>query len=147
MMIPLLSVYRDLPSRPPSSKPYLTSIALSLRCCDAAADLLIEAFGGVEIARSVAGGVRWWQVRGLEGIPAEWIMVRKDIDARRRRRKAEKADLRRSKSTRTIRTQKAEEASAAQAHEDDNEPEPHIYSTEMDGTPCMLYIHVGPVGR
>ncbi|KAG9001387.1 hypothetical protein FRB94_004799 [Tulasnella sp. JGI-2019a] len=128
------------------SPPWVRTVRMMvpLSCCDEAADLLIEALGGIEVARNVAGGVRWWQVRGLEGIPAEWIMVRKDIDARRRQRKADKADLKRSKSTRTIRTQqRVEEAATTNHSHDDNEPEPHIYSTEMDGTPCMLYIHGG----
>ncbi|KAG8879774.1 hypothetical protein FRB98_005539 [Tulasnella sp. 332] len=134
---PIVVSIRDLPPAP--SPPEKETMGLT-------ADLLIDAFGGIEIARNVAGGVRWWQVRGLEGIPAEWIMVRKDIDARRRRRKAEKEELRRSKSARNIRTIQKTAGPAvnnATHRDDDNEPEPHVYSSEMDGTPCMLYIHGG----
>ncbi|KAG2116013.1 alpha beta-hydrolase [Suillus discolor] len=37
-----------------------------------AADLLIQWFGPEDLKR-VVGGERWWQVRGLDGIDAEWI--------------------------------------------------------------------------
>ena len=40
--------------------------------CNQAADALIEWFGPEEL-KCVVGGERWWQVRGLDGIDAEWI--------------------------------------------------------------------------
>ena len=47
-------------------------IVIPLRSCNEAADTLIEWFGPEEL-RKVVGGERWWQVRGLDGIDAEWI--------------------------------------------------------------------------
>jgi hypothetical protein len=38
-----------------------------MSCCDQAATYLIEALGGEEMARRVVGGVKWWQVRGVNG--------------------------------------------------------------------------------
>lgn len=38
-----------------------------MSCCDAAATYLIRVLGGEEVAKRVIGGVKWWQVRGLEG--------------------------------------------------------------------------------
>jgi hypothetical protein len=40
--------------------------------CNAAADLLINWFDPNEL-KHVVGGEKWWQVRGLDGIDAEWI--------------------------------------------------------------------------
>lgn len=80
------------------------------------------------------GGTRWWQVRGLDGIPGEWIAVRKDIDAQRRRQ--QNGSLRRSKSQGHGLNHEHKDS------ENDKEQEPHEYSKEMEGTPCMLYIHV-----
>ena len=39
-----------------------------LPCCDEAASHLIEALGGEDVARQVIGGVKWWQVRGIDGL-------------------------------------------------------------------------------
>lgn len=45
---------------------------IPLSSCNQAADTLIEWFGPEEL-KHVVGGERWWQVRGLEWIDAEWI--------------------------------------------------------------------------
>jgi len=42
-----------------------------------AADYLVTAFGGEEMAYKIAGGVRWWQVRTGPGVEAEWICMKK----------------------------------------------------------------------
>ena len=47
-------------------------VRIPLSSCNRAADALIEWFGPDELKR-VVGGERWWQVRGLEWIDAEWI--------------------------------------------------------------------------
>ena len=43
-----------------------------------AAEILVEAFGGEEMAYKVAGGTKWWQVRAGKGLEAEWIVMKKD---------------------------------------------------------------------
>jgi hypothetical protein len=45
----------------------VVKITVPLSCCDDAADYLIKALGGEEVAKRVAGGTKWWQVRGLKG--------------------------------------------------------------------------------
>ncbi len=47
-------------------------VLIPLKTCNEAADHLIEWFGPDELEK-VVGGERWWQVRGLDGIDAEWI--------------------------------------------------------------------------
>ncbi|KAI0650222.1 alpha/beta-hydrolase [Trametes meyenii] len=47
-------------------------VKIPLSSCNKAADSLIEWFGPDELSR-VVGGERWWQIRGLEWIDAEWI--------------------------------------------------------------------------
>lgn len=51
---------------------------MPLSSCNQAADALIEWFGPEEL-KHVVGGERWWQVRGMNGIDAEWIAEREHI--------------------------------------------------------------------
>ncbi|KAJ3533909.1 hypothetical protein NMY22_g7140 [Coprinellus aureogranulatus] len=53
-------------------------VQVPLSSCNEAADALIEWFGPEEL-KHVVGGERWWQVRGLNGIDAEWIAEREHI--------------------------------------------------------------------
>ncbi|KAG8979008.1 hypothetical protein FRC05_009218 [Tulasnella sp. 425] len=111
-------------------------VMIPLSSCDKAADKLIEALGGKEMAKQTVGGTRWWQVRGLDGIPGEWIVVRKDIAAQRKRHKTEKDQnsyFHRAKSTGFF----------GANEQDEKQQEPHEYTPEMEGTPCMLYVHGG----
>lgn len=50
-------------------------VRVPLQSCNQAADLLIQWFGPEDLKR-VVGGEKWWQVRGLDGIDAEWIAER-----------------------------------------------------------------------
>ncbi|KAL0949342.1 hypothetical protein HGRIS_009412 [Hohenbuehelia grisea] len=55
--------------------PYWAAVAavlIPLSTCNRAADVLIDWFGPLEL-KQVVGGERWWQVRGLDGIDAEWV--------------------------------------------------------------------------
>ncbi|KAG1755513.1 Alpha/Beta hydrolase protein [Suillus lakei] len=47
-------------------------VRVPLHSCNQAADLLIQWFGPEDL-KCVVGGEKWWQVRGLDGIDAEWI--------------------------------------------------------------------------
>ncbi|KAI0824710.1 alpha/beta-hydrolase [Trametes gibbosa] len=47
-------------------------VEIPLSSCNKAADALIEWFGPEEL-KYVVGGERWWQIRGMEGLDAEWI--------------------------------------------------------------------------
>lgn len=54
---------------------------IPLPSCNQAADALIEWFGPEEL-KTVVGGERWWQVRGLEWIDAEWITEKDYLEDR-----------------------------------------------------------------
>ncbi|KEP50818.1 putative lipase/esterase from carbohydrate esterase family CE10 protein [Rhizoctonia solani 123E] len=62
-------------------------VMIPLSSCDEAAPLLIQALGGPEAARQVAGGTKWWQVRGVKGVDAQWVAVKRDWREAERRRK------------------------------------------------------------
>ncbi|KAJ2931623.1 hypothetical protein H1R20_g5347, partial [Candolleomyces eurysporus] len=57
----------------------VSPVTIPLSICNEAADALIEWFGPEEL-NTVVGGERWWQVRGLSGIDAEWIAEREHLD-------------------------------------------------------------------
>lgn len=78
-------------------------VQIPLASCNQAADVLKSWFAEDEL-RDIVGGERWWQVRGLSGIDAEWIAMKDDVDAmnpeaakdakeRRQRAKERKAKL------------------------------------------------------
>ena len=50
----------------------VSPVLIPFQSCNRAADLLIEWFGPVDI-KSIVGGEKWWQVRGLDGVESEWI--------------------------------------------------------------------------
>ncbi|KZT38355.1 alpha/beta-hydrolase [Sistotremastrum suecicum HHB10207 ss-3] len=54
---------------------FTESVMIPLAKCNEAADLLIQWFGPQEL-QSIVGGEKWWQVRGLDGIEAEWLTMR-----------------------------------------------------------------------
>lgn len=56
----------------------MSPVIIPLPTCNDAADTLIEWFGPEELTH-VVGGERWWQVRGLSGVDAEWIAEQADI--------------------------------------------------------------------
>ncbi|KAF5333486.1 hypothetical protein D9611_002644 [Ephemerocybe angulata] len=56
----------------------ISPVRVPLSSCNDAADCLIKWFGQNEL-KKVVGGERWWQVRGLDGIDAEWIAERDHI--------------------------------------------------------------------
>ena len=55
-------------TRTPSS-PYthLVRVLVPLSICNEAATILVQVLGGEDKAREIVGGVKWWQVRGIEG--------------------------------------------------------------------------------
>ncbi|KAJ3518062.1 hypothetical protein NLJ89_g103 [Agrocybe chaxingu] len=57
----------------------VSPVTIPLSTCNDAADSLIEWFGPEEL-KHVVGGERWWQVRGLDGIDAEWMAQAEDIE-------------------------------------------------------------------
>jgi hypothetical protein len=73
------------------SPPYVLihRLLIPLETCHDAAQYLIQGLGGEDMARTMVGGTKWWQVRGLKGVEAEWIGIKKDWRADEARRKEE----------------------------------------------------------
>jgi hypothetical protein len=50
---------------------HVVRLLVPMSCCDKAAAYLIAALGGPDVARRTVGGIKWWQVRGINGyVPA-----------------------------------------------------------------------------
>ncbi|EAU91257.2 lipase/esterase [Coprinopsis cinerea okayama7 len=101
---------------PPWVHVFRTTVPMS--CCDEAASYLISALGGEDVCRRVVGGVKWWQVRGIDGVDAQWIAAKKDWREAKRRFK-----------------QRGEKYSTAN--------EEGTYAKDMDAMRCILYLHGG----
>ncbi|KAG8768394.1 hypothetical protein FRC12_005594 [Ceratobasidium sp. 428] len=63
-------------------------VLIPLSCCDDAAPLLLQALGGPD----AVGGSKWWQVRGVRGVDAQWVAVKRDWREAERRRKQRQDD-------------------------------------------------------
>ncbi|KAJ3576185.1 hypothetical protein NP233_g603 [Leucocoprinus birnbaumii] len=68
------------------------SIMIPLSSCNISADVLLDWFGSDELRR-VVGGHKWWQVRGLDGIEAEWITEKKYLSSTKERASDPKSSL------------------------------------------------------
>lgn len=65
-------------------------VLIPLSSCDDAARSLVEWFHPDELTH-VVGGERWWQIRGLDGLEAEWVTEKEylsPIDLEFEKRKA-----------------------------------------------------------
>ncbi|KAK0225287.1 Alpha/Beta hydrolase protein [Armillaria fumosa] len=110
---------------------HVERLIVPMSSCDDAAKYLVQALGGQDATRRVAGGVKWWQARVTNGVDAEWITMKKDL------REANKRDKGRTTATSTPVTPPVEEPKAhTGAHATDNDP-------ETDEMCCFLYLHGG----
>ncbi|OCH89858.1 alpha/beta-hydrolase [Obba rivulosa] len=111
---------------------HVVRLIVPMPCCDAAAVALIRALGGEEHTKRVVGGTKWWQVRGVRGVSAEWITAKKDWqEAKRRHRERERG----------AETPKGQ--ANGSANSDTAQEIPASYEPEMDEMPCVLYAHGG----
>ncbi|KAF9071674.1 hypothetical protein BDP27DRAFT_1418782 [Rhodocollybia butyracea] len=100
---------------------HVVRVRIPMSSCDEAASYLITALGGQDIAARLVGGVKWWQVRSIDGVDAQWITAKKDWqEAKRRYKEREK--------TRAEPLDQAEDAT---------------YDEDMDTMRCILYAHGG----
>ena len=119
---------------------------MPLSKCEEAASYLIKALGGEDVAKRLIGGIKWWQVRGVNGsafaicglehvflmlhsVDAQWFTAKKDWKESKRKHK-----LQRSKEF-TDSSSPGSEAGQAK-----NEA---AYDKDMDATRCILYFHGG----
>ncbi|CCL99228.1 uncharacterized protein FIBRA_01243 [Fibroporia radiculosa] len=111
---------------------HIVRLTVPMTCCDDAATYLIQALGGEEVTKRIVGGTKWWQVRGIRGIDAEWLTAKKDWAEAKRRRKAQQKEK-----------GKAKDAHKAATSDDLGQEMPAVYDPEMDKMRCILYAHGG----
>ncbi|KAH8985532.1 lipase/ esterase [Lactarius akahatsu] len=141
---------------PPSV--HVVRIVIPMSCCDQAANYLIEAFGGVDEMKKVVGGVKWWQVRGIRGLDAEWVSTKKDWKSAQRRAKerrsstaapqehaAERPELHRPSAVPEPPLSPGGEAGHQSGASKNNETprDSATYQPEMDEMRCILFSHGG----
>ncbi|KZO93900.1 alpha/beta-hydrolase [Calocera viscosa TUFC12733] len=132
---------------------HLIRLRIPLSSCNDAAQYLILALGGEDRTRTFVGGVKWWQTRGLQGIEAQWVCSKKDLEREERvlREKRREATLG-PKSTGSgsggvgvgagAEGEKPRNAGASGNGVPEGEGEP-VYSSGMDSMRCLLYLHGG----
>lgn len=142
---------------------HVVRLVIPMASCDEAAVYLIKAFRGEQVMKKVVGGTKWWQVRGIRGLDAEWISAKKDWQDEKRRAKeqtrrkhpTEGLGLRDS-SVEDITFLSVQESEGEESHEpvpasapapasSDDEPsrDSGSYQPEMDEMRCVLYAHGG----
>ncbi|KAJ7686541.1 hypothetical protein B0H17DRAFT_1013522 [Mycena rosella] len=104
---------------------HVVRLIVPVSCCDDAAQYLITALGGEDVARQMVGGCKWWQVRGVPGVDAQWVTARKDWQEAKRRYKM----YNKSKTTSETPVDPAADSSPYEEH--------------MDAMRCILYSHGG----
>ncbi|WVQ99705.1 hypothetical protein IAU59_006846 [Kwoniella sp. CBS 9459] len=110
-----------------------------------AADIMIQALGGEEMAYKIAGGTKWWQVRAGHGVEAEWIVMKRDwkgVVEEERRERETKNEKREQKEKDKEEAVKSDGNGNGDGQEGDSEEESE-FRPEMDRLRCMLYIHGG----
>ncbi|PFH52167.1 hypothetical protein AMATHDRAFT_140737 [Amanita thiersii Skay4041] len=107
---------------------HIIRLRIPISPCNKAASYLVQAFGGEEQARVVVGGVKWWQVRGIDGIEAEWITSKKDWLEAKKRQKINRQKIDADTTAGSINPADVSEDSAK-------------YDKAMDEMRCILYIH------
>ncbi|KAJ3912491.1 hypothetical protein F5877DRAFT_53995 [Lentinula edodes] len=105
---------------------HVVRVRVPMSSCDEAAKYLITALGGQELAVKLVGGVKWWQVRSLDGVDAQWITAKKDWQEAKRRYKDR---------GNTQRDEKHEPML--------DQSESATYNQDMDTMRCILYAHGG----
>ncbi|THV06225.1 alpha/beta-hydrolase [Dendrothele bispora CBS 962.96] len=110
---------------------HVIRLLVPMSCCDEAAGYLVKALGGEDVARKVVGGVKWWQVRAVSGVDAEWITAKKDWqEAKRRYKMQEKMKEKGGKRPNAVENNLNDELK-------------QDYEQDMDMMRCILYCHGG----
>lgn len=116
-----------------------------------AAEVLIDALGGEEMAFKVAGGTKWWQVRAGDGVECEWITMKKDYREKKDRSASPMTQSYSQKKRDTSATHMAPSSSqegSGEANPDDDDcgcellgllHELTAVVPEMDRLRCMLF--------
>jgi hypothetical protein len=125
---------------------HVVRLLVPMSCCDDAAQYVITALGGEDIARKLVGGFKWWQVRGVPGyvfmtmrsislssfifsVDAQWVTAKKDWQEAKRRYKMQN------------KSKTPAEAPTVDPAADSADSAP--YEAHMDEMRCILYAHGG----
>ncbi|KAI0753082.1 hypothetical protein C8Q80DRAFT_1097008 [Daedaleopsis nitida] len=106
---------------------HVVRLLVPMSCCDEAATHLVKALGGEEVTKRVVGGTKWWQVRGVKGVDAEWIVAKKDWQEAKKKQKARGMSM------------EGASLDSGNTHQE----LPPGYQPEMDEMRCILYAHGG----
>ncbi|KAG8703730.1 hypothetical protein FRC09_003979 [Ceratobasidium sp. 395] len=135
--------------------PFWTTVIptrIPLSSCNDAADLLIKllrqtstpsgsSFSDEEADaefKRVVGGEKWWQVRGLDGIEAEWVAMKSDWES------ISKAEKKKEKKKQRHREHSAKRNAKQGKHPMEDPLANEEYTDDIDNlTRVMLYIHGG----
>ncbi|KAJ7099552.1 hypothetical protein B0H15DRAFT_820712 [Mycena belliarum] len=104
---------------------HVVRLVVPVSCCDDAAQYLITALGGADATQKLVGGCKWWQVRGIPGVDAQWITAKKDWQEAKRRYKM------------YHNSRSMNEAPV------DPDADSAPYEEHMDEMRCILYAHGG----
>ncbi|KAI0079263.1 alpha/beta-hydrolase [Panus rudis PR-1116 ss-1] len=111
----------------------VVKVTVPMSCCDDAAGYLIKVLGGVEMTKRLVGGTKWWQVRGVQGVDAEWIASKRDWDNAEKKFKAHERERNNTGDSR-----------GSESRETGVDPNASAdYQPEMDEMRCILYAHGG----
>lgn len=119
---------------------------MPLSKCEEATPYLIKALGGEQVAKRLIGGVKWWQVRGVNGsatlcttwsmfpdifyrVDAQWITAKKDWKESKRKHKLQR--------------EKGSTDSSSGGPEAGDAKNEAVYDKDMDASRCILYFHGG----
>ncbi|THH33032.1 hypothetical protein EUX98_g1144 [Antrodiella citrinella] len=111
---------------------HVVRLCVPMSSCDDAAAYLIKALGGEEVTKRLVGGTKWWQVRGVSGVDAEWIATKKDWQKAEKRHKAHERA-----------TSQDDEPQTKESKPGVPPDAPDVYQPEMDEMRCILYVHGG----
>lgn len=141
---------------------HVVRLVVPMASCDEAAVHLIRAFGGEDVMKRVVGGTKWWQVRGIRGLDAEWISAKKDWENAQRRAKERRGSFAAPQEHTAERSElrdpildggvsgpplelegEAGHRPATSKKNKETSKDSAVYQPEMDEMRCILYSHGG----
>ncbi|KAI0291222.1 hypothetical protein B0F90DRAFT_1778139 [Multifurca ochricompacta] len=135
---------------------HVVRLIIPMASCDEAAVHLIKLFGGEDVMKRVVGGTKWWQVRGIRGLDAEWISAKKDWKEAKKRAKEKNGPVSSSQrkpaqglgvhganNLEDVPSSPSPESKGRENCESVPAYDSATYQPEMDDMRCILYSHGG----
>ncbi|VDC05073.1 unnamed protein product [Peniophora sp. CBMAI 1063] len=121
---------------------HVVRVTIPMSSCDSAAEHLISAFGGEENMKRTVGGTKWWQVRGIRGVSAEWMCSKKDQQEAKRKAREAAGGRKPTTGFNFFNTGSSTDAGPSLPSDVSDDIE-DVYRAEMDNLKCILYFHGG----